>query len=87
MANETPSRPPPFMANAILNFHFDFLHTSLIFTAFSGPYSPLENGKLPLGVRRPHSLCNLLGVITSVCKMNINHHANFLARDGVMRLV
>ena len=29
MANETPSRPPPFMANAILNFHFDFLHTSL----------------------------------------------------------
>ena len=27
MANET---PPPFMANAILNFHFDFPHTSLI---------------------------------------------------------
>ena len=22
--------PPPFMANAILNFHFDFLHPSLI---------------------------------------------------------
>ena len=30
MANEPPPRPPPpFMANAILNFHFDFLHTSL----------------------------------------------------------
>ena len=30
MANETPSRPPPpFMANAILNFHFDFPGTSL----------------------------------------------------------
>ena len=30
MANETPSRPPrPFMANAILNFHFDFWHPSL----------------------------------------------------------
>ena len=30
VALETPSRPrPPFMANAILNFHFDFLHTSL----------------------------------------------------------
>ena len=29
MANETPSRPPPFMANAILNFHFDFPHPSL----------------------------------------------------------
>ena len=31
MALETPSRPPPpFMANAILNFHFDFLHPSLM---------------------------------------------------------
>ena len=30
MALETPSRPPPpFMANAILNFHFDYLTTSL----------------------------------------------------------
>ena len=30
MANETPSRPlPPLMANAIKNFHFDFLHPSL----------------------------------------------------------
>ena len=25
-----PRDPPPFMANAILNFHFDFLHPSLI---------------------------------------------------------
>ena len=24
-----PRDPPPFMANAILNFHFDFLHPSL----------------------------------------------------------
>ena len=30
MANETPSRPPPFMANAILNFHFDYRHPSLM---------------------------------------------------------
>ena len=29
MALETPSRPPPLMANAILNFHFDFLTPSL----------------------------------------------------------
>ena len=30
MALETPSRPlPPFMANTILNFHFDYWHTSL----------------------------------------------------------
>ena len=33
MALETPSRPPPFMANAILNFHFDFLTPSLILAA------------------------------------------------------
>ena len=26
-----PRDPPPFMANAILNFHFDFLNPSLIF--------------------------------------------------------
>ena len=32
MANETPSRPPPLMANAIKNFHFDFPHTSLMLT-------------------------------------------------------
>ena len=25
-----PRDPPPFMANAILNFHFDFPHPSLI---------------------------------------------------------
>ena len=30
MALETPSRPPPPMANAILNFHFDYLNPSLI---------------------------------------------------------
>ena len=30
MANETPSRPPPLMANAIINFHFDFLTPFLI---------------------------------------------------------
>ena len=29
VALETPSRPPPFIANAILNFHFDFPHPSL----------------------------------------------------------
>ena len=34
MANETPSRPPPLMANAIKNFHFDFPHTSLILYAW-----------------------------------------------------
>ena len=30
VALETGLDPPPFMANAILNFHFDFLNTSLI---------------------------------------------------------
>ena len=30
MALETPSRPPPFMANTILNFHFDYPQPSLM---------------------------------------------------------
>ena len=30
MALETPSRPRPFMANAILNFHFDYLNPPLM---------------------------------------------------------
>ena len=30
VALQTPSRPPPFMAKTILNFHFDFLNRSLI---------------------------------------------------------
>ena len=29
VALETPSRPPPFMAKTILDFHFDYLTTSL----------------------------------------------------------
>ena len=29
VALETPSRSPPFMANTILNFHFDYWNTSL----------------------------------------------------------
>ena len=34
VALETPSRPPPpFMANTILNFHFDYLITSLSWAA------------------------------------------------------
>ena len=34
VALKTPSRPPPtpFMKNSILNFHFDYPHTSLILT-------------------------------------------------------
>ena len=31
VALETPRDPPPFMAKAILNFHFDFLTPSLSF--------------------------------------------------------
>ena len=48
MANETPSRPPPppFMANAILNFHFDYVTPSLSLkffplscSSYSSPFS------------------------------------------------
>ena len=45
MANETPSRPPPpFMANAILNFHFDYLNPSLI----NFPFLTLPLAEKPL---------------------------------------
>ena len=43
MALETPSRlPPPFMANTIINFHFDFLNPSLMsgVCKFQGYISP-----------------------------------------------
>ena len=36
-----PRDPPPFMANTILNFHFDYLNPSLIFTAFGESRSSL----------------------------------------------
>ena len=42
MALETPSRPPPFMANAILNFHFDFLKPSLIGSGWNDLFSSLH---------------------------------------------
>ena len=42
VALETPSRPPPFMANAILNFHFDYLTTSLSESHYSW-YKILQN--------------------------------------------
>ena len=32
VALETSSRPPPFMENTILNFHFDYLNPSLMFS-------------------------------------------------------
>ena len=45
VALETPSSPPPFMANAILNFHFDFLKPSLkAFTAIFGECLNYKSG-------------------------------------------
>ena len=47
MALETPSRsPPPFMANAILNFHFDYLTPSL--THFLLPPVSSEDKNMPI---------------------------------------
>ena len=44
VALETPSRPlPPFMANAILNFHFDYLTTSLMHFGIFNPSSKNQN--------------------------------------------
>ena len=51
MANETPSRPPPpFVANAPLNFHFDYLTTSL--NEIAGATSLISVGHL--GRRQGH---------------------------------
>ena len=47
MANETPSRPPPLMANAIKNFHFDYRHPSLIiFTIILGIVNAIINAPI-----------------------------------------
>ena len=48
MANETPSRPPPLMANAIKNFHFDYLNTSLTQTVFLHIKNEMGNLQLEL---------------------------------------
>ena len=79
MALETPSRPPPpFMANAILNFHFDYLHTSLTFT------------KLVVGSSRK-LLSDQLGpkscMAQRIIHINKSHVAKvtFTARDGAGR--
>ena len=55
-----PRDPPPFMANAILNFHFDFPHTSLM--CFFGSndsclinYNKLQKAKGCLHERRAHT--------------------------------
>ena len=41
-----PRDPPAFMANAILNFHFDYLHTSLNWTTYALTNSPLFEAKM-----------------------------------------
>ena len=58
MANETPSRPPPpFMANAILNFHFDYLNPSLI-NLYKIGYS-LRMASDKVGKMQPQLLLNI----------------------------
>ena len=44
------SRPPPFMANTILNFHFDYWNTSLTDNLKSRDASASKKGKLFNGV-------------------------------------
>ena len=39
--------PPPFMANAILNFHFDFLNPSLSVRSFVGQEFAVFNLVIP----------------------------------------
>ena len=62
MANETPSRPPPpFMAKAILNFHFDYLHTSLIWA------NKLVNTRVVDAAFKRIRRHNTMGNIRQVC--------------------
>ena len=76
MANETPSRPPPFMANAILNFHFDFPHPSLRhvlhdhqtlydLTAFSPPTPSPSSRLTQIGGTFKNSCKNVLTLRTA----------------------
>ena len=54
VALETPrDHPPPFMANAILNFHFDYPHPSLI--EFSEGSDEEERGDV--GGDKRHNHC------------------------------
>merc|ERR1712209_68790 len=41
-----PRDPPPFMANAILNFHFDYWHTSLNFIQCYFPNHSVSSQKV-----------------------------------------
>ena len=60
VAIETPSRPPPFMANAILNFHFDYPHTSLKWTLAPAVLSSEREHLL-------HNKKSLEGVVKESC--------------------
>ena len=55
------SRPPrdphPFMANAILNFHFDFLTPSLI----TNPSSPIPTSPIPIH-QHPFNKIQVIGM-------------------------
>ena len=83
MANETPPRPPPppLMANAIKNFHFDYLNPSLILYTcdssrnFGGhpfPRIPWEQEQvgtwLPFQAEPQHVLfCNVIKIRALIC--------------------
>ena len=56
MWHPRPPRDPPFMANAILNFHFDFLTTSLICNTFQKSKNNYNNSK-PGKKQENHGAC------------------------------
>ena len=68
-----PRDPPPFMANAILNFHFDFLNPSLRAATCC---QRLQNSKLPPREDPALELVIELG-IASAEGGNILKHQNY----------
>ena len=81
MALETPSRPPPpFMANAILNFHFDYLNTSLskfyvilrpLNTVYARQYGMFQNEKL----RAEHSFYRIYCMLLYFTVFTVLHYS------------
>ena len=79
VALETPSRPPPFMANAILNFHFDFLNPSLtVKTSFQvSLFCPVSTLKSPKGTEFEEYLSNVLRCIIMLYSRMSRCYSNY----------
>ena len=86
MALETPSRSPPFMAKTILNFHFDYLITSLICLLLPNlPFLMLQI-VAPALLEQVSSLLVSVGQDQRSCKQHFIHHRRF-SHSRVLRIL